>query len=122
MHRNVACTWSVIFSANNGPTTVLYSRASYVTFTRRIPQPHYATWWLSHMISSGVMLVYVIFSLISGVYESATVMSGKQYKRAVCGLISMMYEALMTCYMMSFSSGVRMYSWKQWKETSEIVI
>ena len=27
----------------------------------------------------------------SGVYESATVMSGKQYKRAVCGLISMMY-------------------------------
>ena len=58
----------------------------------------------------------------SGVYESATVMSGKHYKLAVCGLISMMYEALMTCYMMSFSSGVRMYSWKQWKETSEIVI
>ena len=41
----------------------------------------------------------------SGVYESATVdqiMSGKQYKRAVCRLISMMYEAVMTCYMRSF--------------------
>ena len=26
MHRNVTCTWSVIFSANNGPTALLYSK------------------------------------------------------------------------------------------------
>ena len=34
MHRNVICTWSVIFSTNNGPTAVLYSITSYVAFTR----------------------------------------------------------------------------------------
>ena len=49
-HRNVACTWSVIFRANNGPSTVLYSKASYVAFTRWIQQPHYATWWLSQTV------------------------------------------------------------------------
>ena len=43
MHINVTCTWSVIFSANNGPTALLHSKARYVVFTRLIQQPHYAT-------------------------------------------------------------------------------
>ena len=68
MHINDTCTWSVISSANNGPTA---SKVSHVTFTTWIQQPHYATWWLSHslalfheLVNSGVMVVSVIFQLI----------------------------------------------------------
>ena len=52
----MACTWSVICSANNWPTAVLHSKASYVAFTRLIQQPHYATWWLSHVYSLALFI------------------------------------------------------------------
>ena len=48
----------------------------------------------------------------SGVYASVTVdqmLSGKQYKRVVCGLI-LMYEAIMRCYTRSFF---------QWRDTDD---
>ena len=34
MHRNIICTWSVIFSARNSPRAVFHSKASCVAFTR----------------------------------------------------------------------------------------
>ena len=63
MHRNVICTWSVIFSANNGPTAVLHSKASYVAFTRLIQQSHSATWWLSPC-SHTVLLYFINWSAL----------------------------------------------------------
>ena len=75
---------------------------------RLIQQPHYATWWLSHTVllyfgqlwgDVGLRDTLVDF----GVYASDTVdqmLSGKQYKRAVRGLIYIF--VLMRCYMMSF--------------------
>ena len=71
MHRNVTCTLSVIFSGNNRPAAVLYRKASCVAFTRRIQQPHYAIVASTHsvalfhqLVSSEVMVLYVIFSLM----------------------------------------------------------
>ena len=73
MHRDVTCTWSLIFSASNVPTAVLYSKASYVAFTRLIQQPHYATCFIS---SIGQLWGYGglrDFLIDSGVYTFATV-------------------------------------------------
>ena len=105
MYRNVTCTWSVISSAKNGPTAVLYSKTSYVAFTRWIQQAHFHT-QCCFISSIGQLWGDSLRDLLidSGMYASVVVeqmMSGKQYKRAVPGLI-LMYEALMRCYMWSF--------------------